>query len=89
MPGEDTDVFKIRIGPIATARPRSAGGGRYRETIAHALSFISLGLLAGLVVVRTFSQLDAGPGNRRSVALAARAIAYVIESSPAGTVEAR
>ena len=50
MPGENTEVYKIRIGlglEVLVAAD-------IVKTIAHELSFISLGLLAGLVLVRTF-----------------------------------
>jgi len=80
MSGEDTEVYKIRIGRSLLLGLEVLVAADIVKTIAHELSFISLGLLAGLVLVRTF-QLDAGPGNRGSLALAERAIADVIKSS--------
>ena len=46
--------------------------------LIHELTFVSLGPARRPRVGPDLSQLDAGPGNRRSVAVATRAIAYVI-----------
>jgi uncharacterized membrane protein len=54
MPGEDTDVYKIRIGRSLLLGLEVLVAADIVKTIAHELSFISLGLLAGLVLVRTF-----------------------------------
>jgi uncharacterized membrane protein len=54
MPGEDTEVYKIRIGRSLLLGLEVLVAADIVKTIAHELSFINLGLLAGLVLVRTF-----------------------------------
>ena len=54
MPGEDSEVYKIRIGRSLLLGLEVLVAADIVKTIAHELSFISLGLLAGLVLVRTF-----------------------------------
>ena len=54
MPGEYTGVYKIRIGRSLLLGLEVLVAADIVKTIAHELSFISLGLLAGLVLVRTF-----------------------------------
>jgi uncharacterized membrane protein len=54
MPGEDTEIYKIRIGRSLLLGLEVLVAADIVKTIAHQLSFISLGLLAGLVLVRTF-----------------------------------
>jgi uncharacterized membrane protein len=54
MPGGDTEVYKIRIGRSLLLGLEVLVAADIVKTIAHELSFISLGLLAGLVLVRTF-----------------------------------
>ena len=54
MPGEDTELYKIRIGRSLLLGLEVLVAADIVKTIAHELSFISLGLLAGLVLVRTF-----------------------------------
>ena len=54
IPGEDTDIYKIRIGRSLLLGLEVLVAADIVKTIAHELSFISLGLLAGLVLVRTF-----------------------------------
>lgn len=54
MPGEDTDIYKMRIGRSLLLGLEVLVAADIVKTIAHELSFISLGLLAGLVLVRTF-----------------------------------
>ena len=54
MPGENTEVYKIRIGRSLLLGLQVLVAADIVKTIAHELSFISLGLLAGLVLVRTF-----------------------------------
>jgi len=54
MSGEDTEVYKIRIGRSLLLGLEVLVAADIVKTIAHELSFISLGLLAGLVLVRTF-----------------------------------
>jgi uncharacterized membrane protein len=54
MPGEDTEVYKIRIGRSLLLGLEVLVAADIVKTIAHELSFVSLGLLAGLVLVRTF-----------------------------------
>jgi uncharacterized membrane protein len=51
---QDSDVYKIRIGRSLLLGLEVLVAADIVKTIAHELSFISLGLLAGLVVVRTF-----------------------------------
>ena len=53
-PEEDTEVYKIRIGRSLLLGLEVLVAADIVKTIAHELSFISLGLLAGLVLVRTF-----------------------------------
>jgi uncharacterized membrane protein len=54
MPGEDTEVYKIRIGRSLLLGLEVLVAADIVKTIGHELTFISLGLLAGLVLVRTF-----------------------------------
>ena len=54
MPEENTEVYKIRIGRSLLLGLEVLVAADIVKTIAHELSFISLGLLAGLVLVRTF-----------------------------------
>jgi uncharacterized membrane protein len=54
MRGEDTEIYKIRIGRSLLLGLEVLVAADIVKTIAHELSFISLGLLAGLVLVRTF-----------------------------------
>lgn len=54
MPGENTEAYKIRIGRSLLLGLEVLVAADIVKTIAHELSFISLGLLAGLVMVRTF-----------------------------------
>ena len=54
MPGEDVEVYKIRIGRSLLLGLEVLVAADIVKTIAHELTFISLGLLAGLVLVRTF-----------------------------------
>lgn len=54
MPGEDTEIYKIRIGRSLLLGLEVLVAADIVKTNAHELSFISLGLLAGLVLVRTF-----------------------------------
>jgi uncharacterized membrane protein len=54
MAGEHTEVYKIRIGRSLLLGLEVLVAADIVKTIAHELSFISLGLLAGLVLVRTF-----------------------------------
>jgi uncharacterized membrane protein len=54
MPGEDTEVYKIRIGRTLLLGLEVLVAADIVKTIAHELTFVSLGLLAGLVLVRTF-----------------------------------
>jgi uncharacterized membrane protein len=54
MPGEDTEVYKIRIGRSLLLGLEVLVAADIVKTIAHELTFIGLGLLAGLVLVRTF-----------------------------------
>ena len=54
MAGENTEVYKIRIGRSLLLGLEVLVAADIVKTIAHELSFISLGLLAGLVLVRTF-----------------------------------
>jgi uncharacterized membrane protein len=54
MPGQDTEIYKIRIGRSLLLGLEVLVAADIVKTIAHELSFISLGLLAGLVLVRTF-----------------------------------
>ena len=51
---QDSDVYKIRIGRSLLLGLEVLVAADIVKTIAHELSFISLGLLAGLVMVRTF-----------------------------------
>jgi uncharacterized membrane protein len=54
MPGEDVEVYKIRIGRSLLLGLEVLVAADIVKTIAHELTFISVGLLAGLVLVRTF-----------------------------------
>ena len=54
MLGEDTEIYKIRIGRSLLLGLEVLVAADIVKTIAHELSFISLGLLAGLVLVRTY-----------------------------------
>jgi uncharacterized membrane protein len=54
MHGEDTEIYKIRIGRSLLLGLEVLVAADIVKTIAHELSFVSLGLLAGLVLVRTF-----------------------------------
>ena len=51
---QDADVYKIRIGRSLLLGLEVLVAADIVKTAAHELSFISLGLLAGLVLVRTF-----------------------------------
>ena len=51
---QDADVYKIRIGRSLLLGLEILVAADIVKTIAHELSAISLGLLAGLVLVRTF-----------------------------------
>jgi uncharacterized membrane protein len=51
---ENADLYKIRIGRSLLLGLELLVAADIVKTIAHELSFISLGLLAGLVLVRTF-----------------------------------
>ena len=53
MPGEDTELYKIRIGRSLLLGLEVLAADIVK-TIAHELTFIGLGLLAGPVVVRPF-----------------------------------
>jgi uncharacterized membrane protein len=53
-PEEDTEVYKIRIGRSLLLGLEVLVAADIVKTIAHELTFISLALLAGLVLVRTF-----------------------------------
>jgi uncharacterized membrane protein len=54
MHGEDVDAYKIRIGRSLLLGLEVLVAADIVKTIAHELTFVSLGLLAGLVLVRTF-----------------------------------
>jgi uncharacterized membrane protein len=54
MSGEAADANKIRIGRSLLLGLEVLVAADIVKTIAHELTFMSLGLLAGLVVVRTF-----------------------------------
>jgi uncharacterized membrane protein len=54
MHAEDTEIYKIRIGRSLLLGLEVLVAADIVKTIAHELSFVSLGLLAGLVLVRTF-----------------------------------
>jgi uncharacterized membrane protein len=51
---QDSDVYKIRIGRSLLLGLEVLVPANIVKTIAHELTFMSLGLLAGLVLVRTF-----------------------------------
>jgi uncharacterized membrane protein len=51
---QDSDVYKIRIGRSLLLGLEVLVAADIVETVAHELTFLSLGLLAGLVLVRTF-----------------------------------
>jgi uncharacterized membrane protein len=53
-PGRVPRIYKIRIGRSLLLGLEVLVAADIVKTIAHELSFISLGLLAGLVLVRTF-----------------------------------
>src|SRR5215467_10543099 len=52
--GEDTEIYKIRIGRSLLLGLEDLVAADIVKTIAHELSFISLGLLAGLVLGAPF-----------------------------------
>ena len=54
MPGEDVEVYKIRIGRSLLLGLEVLVAADIVKTIAHELTSMSLILLAGLVLVRTF-----------------------------------
>ena len=51
---QDSDAYKIRIGRSLLLGLEVLVAADIVKTIAHELTFMSLGLLAGLVLVRTF-----------------------------------
>src|SRR5262249_57857348 len=51
---QDAEVYKIRIGRSLLLGLEVLVAADIVKTIAHELSFMSLGLLAGLVLIRTF-----------------------------------
>jgi uncharacterized membrane protein len=88
MPGEDVEVYKIRIGRSLLLGLEVLVAADIVKTIAHELTFISLGLLAGLVLVRTFLswslvlEIDGRwPWQREPSPMSSRAL-------PGGTAEA-
>jgi uncharacterized membrane protein len=54
IPEQDSDLYKIRIGRSLLLGLEVLVAADIVKTVAHELTFISLGLLAGLVMVRTF-----------------------------------
>ncbi len=54
MSEQDSDIYKIRIGRSLLLGLEVLVAADIVKTIAHELTFMSLGLLAGLVMVRTF-----------------------------------
>jgi len=78
---QDSEVYKIRIGRSLLLGLEVLVAADIVKTIAHELTFMSLSLLAGLVLVSHLSQLDAGAGNRGPVAVAAGTVAHVIALS--------
>jgi len=54
IPEQDSDVYKIRIGRSLLLGLEVLVAADIVKTIAHELTPLSLGLLAGLVLVRTF-----------------------------------
>jgi uncharacterized membrane protein len=78
---QDSEVYKIRVGRSLLLGLEVLVAADIVKTIAHELTSMSLILLAGLVLVRTFPELDAGVGNRGPMALATRTVTHVIESS--------
>ena len=89
MPGEDVEVYKIRIGRSLLLGLEVLVAADIVKTIAHELTFISLGLLAGLVLVRTFLswtlvlEIDGRwPWQREPSPMSSR-------TRPGGTAEAR
>lgn len=65
-------TYKIRIGRSLLLGLEVLVAADIVKTIALELTFTSLGLLAGLVLIRTFLSWTLGAGNRRPLALAAR-----------------
>ena len=51
---QDSDLYKIRIGRSLLLGLEVLVAADIVKTVAHELTFMSLGLLAGLVLVRTF-----------------------------------
>jgi len=51
---QDSNVYKIRIGRSLLLGLEVFVAADIIKTVAHELTFLSLGLLAGLVLVRTF-----------------------------------
>jgi uncharacterized membrane protein len=51
---QDSDLYKIRIGRSLLLGLEVLVAADIVKTVAHELTFLSLGLLAGLVLVRTF-----------------------------------
>jgi uncharacterized membrane protein len=51
---QDSDLYKIRIGRSLLLGLEVLVAADIVKTVAHELTFLSLGLLAGLVMVRTF-----------------------------------
>ncbi len=89
MSGEDVDAYKIRIGRSLLLGLEVLVAADIVKTIAHELSFVSLGLLAGLVLVRTFLSWTLAleiegrwPWQRDPSPMSSRA-------RPGGTVDAR
>ena len=80
MPGEDTEVYKIRIGRSLLLGLEVLVAADIVKTRARIVLYQPRP--AGRTRVSAhLSQLDARPGNRGSLALAERAIADVIKSS--------
>jgi uncharacterized membrane protein len=78
---QDSDVYKIRIGRSLLLGLEVLVAADIVKTIAHELTFMSLGLLAGLVLVRTFLSWTLVLEIRGTVAVAARTVAHVIACS--------
>ena len=68
---QDSNVYKIRIGRSLLLGLEVFVAADIIKTVAHELTFLSLGLLAGLVLGSHLPQLDTLAGNRGPVALAA------------------